>query len=404
MKINYQEIWEKAKRFFLSNIKIVVPVAVIALVALIVVLALGAGASDEEDPAAAPLPGEPIVTTADPQPEEESIEAPLVSNTDEKVDALFRSYYECLSNGDTETLLSLCDVMEDKDLLRLKEYSNYLSYEIREIYTQPGPVEDSYIAYVYTMVVFDSYPDTPMPAYNGFFIRTREDGSLYIYQSELTEEENAYISSVASFDEVVQLNNVVNVEYNELVVAHPEILSYISELDTLVNTTVGEQLAAANSQTQEPDDTVPEGAETDDTQTGDGAAQEGPEYVTATTKVNVRASDSENADKLGQVTAGTKLELIEKLSNGWSKVVYGGVEGYIKSEYLSKIESAEGISIIGTVTTTDTVNVRATPSKDGEKVGVLAAGENVSLVERKDGWCKIVYGNRLAYIIEDYVQ
>ena len=404
MKINYQEIWEKAKRFFLSNIKIAVPVAVIALVALIVVLALGAGASDEEDPAAAPLPGEPIVTTADPQPEEESIEAPLVSNTDEKVDALFRSYYECLSNGDTETLLSLCDVMEDKDLLRLKEYSNYLSYEIREIYTQPGPVEDSYIAYVYTMVVFDSYPDTPMPAYNGFFIRTREDGSLYIYQSELTEEENAYISSVASFDEVVQLNNVVNVEYNELVVAHPEILSYISELDTLVNTTVGEQLAAANSQTQEPDDTVPEGAETGDPQTGDGAAQEGPEYVTATTKVNVRASDSENADKLGQVTAGTKLELIEKLSNGWSKVVYGGVDGYIKSEYLSKIESAEGISIIGTVTTTDTVNVRATPSKDGEKIGVLAEGENVSLVERKDGWCKIVYGNRLAYIIEDYVQ
>ncbi len=404
MKINYQEIWEKAKRFFLSNIKIAVPVAVIALVALIVVLALGAGASDEEDPAAAPLPGEPIVTTADPQPEEESIEAPLVSNTDEKVDALFRSYYECLSNGDTETLLSLCDVMEDKDLLRLKEYSNYLSYEIREIYTQPGPVEDSYIAYVYTMVVFDSYPDTPMPAYNGFFIRTREDGSLYIYQSELTEEENAYISSVASFDEVVQLNNVVNVEYNELVVAHPEILSYISELDTLVNTTVGEQLAAANSQTQEPDDTVPEGAETGDPQTGDGAAQEGPEYVTATTKVNVRASDSENADKLGQVTAGTKLELIEKLSNGWSKVVYGGVEGYIKSEYLSKIESAEGISIIGTVTTTDTVNVRATPSKDGEKIGVLAEGENVSLVERKDGWCKIVYGDRLAYIIEDYVQ
>ncbi|MCR5425307.1 MAG: SH3 domain-containing protein [Lachnospiraceae bacterium] len=404
MKINYQEIWEKAKRFFLSNIKIVVPVAVIALVALIVVLALGAGASDEEDPAAAPLPGEPIVTTADPQPEEEPIEVPLVSNTDEKVDALFRSYYECLSNGDTETLLSLCDVMEDKDLLRLKEYSNYLSYEIREIYTQPGPVEGSYIAYVYTMVVFDSYPDTPMPAYNGFFIRTREDGSVYIYQSELTEEENAYISSAASFDEVVQLNNVVNVEYNELVVEHPEILSYISELDTLVNTTVGEQLAAANSQTQEPDDTVPEGAETGDTQTGDGAAQEGPEYVTATTKVNVRASDSENADKLGQVAAGTKLELIEKLSNGWSKVVYGGVDGYIKSEYLSKIESAEGITIIGTVTTTDTVNVRATPSKDGEKIGVLAEGENVSLVERKDGWCKIVYGNRLAYIIEDYVQ
>ncbi len=404
MKINFQEIWEKAKRFFLSNIKIAVPVAVIALVALIVVLALGAGASDEEDPAAAPLPGEPIVTTADPQPEEEPIVAPLVSNTDEKVDALFRSYYECLSNGDTETLLSLCDVMEDKDLLRLKEYSNYLSYEIREIYTQPGPVENSYIAYVYTMVVFDSYPDTPMPAYNGFFIRSREDGSVYIYQSELTEEENAYISSVASFDEVVQLNNVVNVEYNELVVAHPEILSYISELDTLVNTTVGEQLAAANSQTQEPDDTVPEGAETGDTQTGDGTAQEGPEYVTATTKVNVRASDSENADKLGQVAAGTKLELIEKLSNGWSKVVYGGVDGYIKSEYLSKIESAEGITIIGTVTTTDTVNVRATPSKDGEKIGVLAEGENVSLVERKDGWCKIVYGNRLAYIIEDYVQ
>jgi mannosyl-glycoprotein endo-beta-N-acetylglucosaminidase len=120
--------------------------------------------------------------------------------------------------------------------------------------------------------------------------------------------------------------------------------------------------------------------------------------------VNVRASDSEKADKLGQVEAGTNLELIEKLSNGWSKVKYGGMEGYIKSEYLSLMESADGVTIIGTVKTVDTVNVRATPSTDGEKLAVLQAGETLSLVSRENGWCKIVYGSRIAYVKEDFVE
>lgn len=65
-----------------------------------------------------------------------------------------------------------------------------------------------------------------------------------------------------------------------------------------------------------------------DTQTENGEQQEaedqGPQYVTTTTTVNVRSSDSEQADKLGKVSGGTKLQVLEQRPNGWTKVDYEG--------------------------------------------------------------------------------
>ncbi len=404
MKMNFSEFLEKAKRFVLSHIKIVIPAVVILAVALIVVVVVntkGGTPVTDQDPQS--VDAQPISTTDVVEDVPEVIEAPLTENANEQVKALFEAYYGCLSNGDMDTLTTLCDVSETKDLLRFSEYSQYLAYSIKEIYTQAGPEEGSYIAYVHCGVTFDAYPDIPIPAYDGYFVRQKGDGSYYICQSDLTAEQNEYISTVSSFDEVVNLNNTINAEYNDLVVEHPEILSYISELDAVVNTAVGEKLAASNSEgdTTEGGETGEGGEEGGE---GTGTEPTGPVYVSTTTKVNVRASDSEKADKLGQVEAGTNLELIEKLSNGWSKVKYGGMEGYIKSEYLSLMESADGVTIIGTVKTVDTVNVRATPSTDGEKLAVLQAGETLSLVSRENGWCKIVYGSRIAYVKEDFVE
>ena len=54
--------------------------------------------------------------------------------------------------------------------------------------------------------------------------------------------------------------------------------------------------------------------------------------------VNIRASASEDATKLGTVSAGTTLDLIEDQENGWSRILFDGSTAYVKTEYLEHTE------------------------------------------------------------------
>ena len=55
--------------------------------------------------------------------------------------------------------------------------------------------------------------------------------------------------------------------------------------------------------------------------------------VTATTNINVRASASETADRLGVLSGGDSAELVGT-EGDWSKIRYNGQIGYVKSEYV----------------------------------------------------------------------
>ena len=55
--------------------------------------------------------------------------------------------------------------------------------------------------------------------------------------------------------------------------------------------------------------------------------------VTATTNINVRASASETADRLGVLSGGDSAELVGT-EGDWSKIKYNGQIGYVKSEYV----------------------------------------------------------------------
>jgi len=56
--------------------------------------------------------------------------------------------------------------------------------------------------------------------------------------------------------------------------------------------------------------------------------------ATVTTTVNVRASASETAERLGVCYQGDQLEIIMKQADGWTKVKYKSKTGYVKSEFL----------------------------------------------------------------------
>lgn len=57
-------------------------------------------------------------------------------------------------------------------------------------------------------------------------------------------------------------------------------------------------------------------------------------YVTAVDNVNIRAEADIDSDRVGFAYNGEKLEFVEKMSNGWTKVKYNNKECFVKSDYV----------------------------------------------------------------------
>lgn len=66
--------------------------------------------------------------------------------------------------------------------------------------------------------------------------------------------------------------------------------------------------------------------------------------VWARQDVNIREKPTVNSKKLGTLHEGNGIIRTEKISNGWSKVIYDGVEAYISTSYLTEKEPAKAVS------------------------------------------------------------
>ena len=392
--------------YIIKHNKVVLPAVVVVAVAITVSVSLSLSNRHKEAQQEAEIASAASETATETATEE----VPLVANEEGAIYTLIATYYNAMATGDEETLRSVCDEISDKDMYRYVELSQYIDYyPTLEIYTKTGPEEGSVIAYVYYKISFVGHEEE-VPGYQALYICTNDQGGLYIKRGENSEEVNEYIKTVSTQDDVVEFNNKITVEYNELMVDHPEVLQYISELDSQVSIAVGEKLAnQVAAETQVAEAGTEEGStDGQDTQTENGEQQEaedqGPQYVTTTTTVNVRSSDSEQADKLGKVSGGTKLQVLEQRPNGWTKVDYEGKEGYIKTEFLQLAESAVGTETIGTVTATTNINVRASASETADRLGVLSGGDSAELVGTEGDWSKIKYNGQIGYVKSEYVQ
>lgn len=392
--------------YIIKHNKVVLPAVVVVAVAITVSVSLSLSNRHKEAQQEAEIASAASETATETATEE----VPLVANEEGAIYTLIATYYNAMATGDEETLRSVCDEISDKDMYRYVELSQYIDYyPTLEIYTKTGPEEGSVIAYVYYKISFVGHEEE-VPGYQALYICTNDQGGLYIKRGENSEEVNEYIKTVSTQDDVVEFNNKITVEYNELMVDHPEVLQYISELDSQVSIAVGEKLAnQVAAETQVAEAGTEEGStDGQDTQTENGEQQEaedqGPQYVTTTTTVNVRSSDSEQADKLGKVSGGTKLQVLEQRPNGWTKVDYEGKEGYIKTEFLQLAESAAETETIGTVTATTNINVRASASETADRLGVLSGGDSAELLGTEGDWSKIKYNGQIGYVKSEYVQ
>ncbi|MDE7254356.1 MAG: SH3 domain-containing protein [Acetatifactor sp.] len=386
--------------YLMKNSKIALPLLVVVAVAVTVSIALGAAGKRQVDD-----PRQEESSSASGEQQGNQDEVPLVENEDGAVRDLIYAYYNAQALGDLETLRGLCDELSVLDELSFQEMSNYIEYyPSLEIYTQQGLNAGETIVYVYYRMTFTDHEEE-FPGYTSHYVCTAEDGSLYIMRRKFGDDLNQYMARVCQQTDVTEFNNRVEAEYDAFKEAYPELADYADEVMAQVNMAVGLKLAdmqtAAENAVSEGD-AQPESTEGE--QPGEVPEQTGPMYAVATTTVNVRSSDSEQADRLGQVNSGTRLEVVEQRVNGWSEIVFENKKGYIKSEFLRMEESAAGLEVIGSVKANTNVNVRGAASETADKLGVLTGGDKADLFAVEGDWCKIKYNGQVGYVKKDYVE
>ena len=413
-------MWKDKMRFLRDAVvrhsKVAFPIIVVAAVAVTVALALGAGRVEEQMQES--QPEETVASTVEEVVlDQEDKEVPLEKKEIEGLYTLMATYYNALANGDVATIQTISNYVEDTEMIRIQELSKYIeSYPMIDIYTKEGPAENSLIAYVYTYVTFYGY-EQQIPGLMTFYVCTDESGNLYLNEGETAEEVLEYVKKVSLEDDVVELTNKINTEYNELLRNNLQLADYISELEREVSQATGEALAAQVAETQASEATSEQTAEDGTASEGEQPsgetgseqtpAETGPVYAKATTTVNVRSSDSEQADKLGKVAGGTRVQVVEQLANGWSKIVFEGKDGFIKSEYLQvegSTASNAGGDAIKTVKATTNVNMRKEASQDSEKIGVVVGGDTLEVLSEANGWSQVRYNGTVGYVKSEYLQ
>ena len=439
--------WKEIAQILRKNTKSLVIVVLAAVVLLGAGVFLGAmiGRGNTADETAS---AETQTAEAESRTEENEVAyVPLEENAYPEINALIEQYYQAAAEGDIDTINSIKDYSEQTELLQIQEKSNYLEgYEDINCYTKPGPEENSYVVYASYYAKFKDI-DRTVCGLNTFVVCQNSDGEYYIHDCTNDEAMREYRINVTKQDDVVELFNRVQVEYNEAVTEDEELAAFLTQLSEDLKASVGDALAEMETETQteaaEEQQTEETVAETESAEAETENAGEGS-LVEAVDVVNIRSSDSETADVLGKAQIGDTFTLLESRENGWSRVEYDGGEAYIKSEYLAVVEeSASGtvsegeesseaasdetesasqdeapaageaseaadlsdVPNSGTYRLTTTVNIRSSASESADRIAVGYSGDEVEIIMKQaDGWTRVRFNGETGYIRTDVLR
>lgn len=378
-------------------------VLALLLIIIIIVCVSCSGREDEQE-----VP-ESDVSVSVNAPGTEQQTAPAAS-ADEAIQQLVNTYYKALETGDSATIATVKANVTEEEKIRQETRAQDIEYiDIVEVFTRPGMTEGTYVVFVYTDTKFVGI-ETKAPGFSATYVSSREDGSLYL-DSSVDETIKEYVVQVAAEEEIANYYDQVLTNYTNALASDPDLKNYMENL----NQKLDDAIQARQQEQQEQESAEP---------VQEAMATQVNETVRTTSKVNVRASDSENADRLGQVDLGTTLTRYETRENGWSKIDYNGQEGFIKSEYLEVAGTNEtadaggqappeepaqtdNAAVSGKVTASSSVRVRSTTndSSSDNILGTLYPGESCDLImEQADGWCRVKYNGETGYVKTEFVE
>lgn len=404
--------WEK-----LDHKKVYIALAALVVV-VVLVIALAVNAVSGTKDAEKAQKQENITAEADQTAEtsEDADDAAEEEDDSLKVDAydeindLISRYFTGLANGDMELVAGTVDVLTEEEKLTIDKKKDYIeSYDNISCYTKKGLEENSYVVFAaYEMKIYNI--DTPAPGIMALYVCTADDGSMYIFNGDASEELTDYVLQLASDEEVAAVIADVDARYQQLVAENEDLGKFA---DTMLQ---------SQEEVTEIDPVAP---------SEEGATEfETPIETLVTDTVRIRSERSTESAILDTVAAGTPVKVYANYEDGWSKIEYNGTEGYCKTEFLENTESvpetteeqqpeendtqdtqpeengnSEVTAVNKQMQFKDTVNVRAERSSDSERVTTGYAMELLQVIESySDGWSKIEYNGKTGYCKTEFLQ
>lgn len=279
-----------------------------------------------------------------------------VESDDKEINGLIKNYFKYYAKGDTDSLKKIATPISDSEVSYIQFYSQYIEkYQKLKVYTKGGTEEGSYLCSVYLQLKFKDI-DTPVAGLDFFYLQTNEDGKLYInniYSSfnqangefDMDTDVASLIAAFEQQDDVLALQAKVQKECNEAMLSD-------EKLNTFVNGTLQQAIAKWATDYK---DSVAKAAEEAE------AAKKAEKEEAAKKKQEAKAA--KEAEKKAE----------EEKANATTKVA------------------------------NDKINVRDSASEDGNKLGQLEKGQEVTCYAVENGWAKIDYNGTTAYVKADFL-
>ena len=357
-------------------------------------------------------------------------------DANENINTLITQYYTAYAAGDITTLSSIATPISANEQSYIGLFSQYVDeYQNIKCYTKTGLDANSYLVSVSMEIKFTGV-DTTAPGLDFFYVRTNDDGSLYIdnlySQYNLANQENALDTSIQNLigqfeseSDVMALQSEVQTRYDEALAADENLTNMIqTTIPAAIKDWVSQMAAqAATEQTEAAEATEqPETEQPQETEQQEEIIQQTDTLATKD-RVNVRAAADVESEKLGTLDQGTVVTRTA-IAGDWSVIDYNGTAGYVKNEFLTydlpdttadsnsdssadNSDSTNAASIAeGTVIMLqNTTNIRSGMSEDSSKVGTAYAGEKVTVVmSYAEGWTKVKWNGETGYIKTSLLQ
>lgn len=117
--------------------------------------------------------------------------------------------------------------------------------------------------------------------------------------------------------------------------------------------------------------------------------------------VRMRSGSSTESSILRAMEKGAVVELTAE-EGDWYKASYDGDSGYISARYVTRYDSASGLSGAGRVTA-DVLNIRSAPGSGSSAVGSVQYGSIVTVTGIDSGWYAVSYNGVSGYVSSRYV-
>ncbi|UBK79082.1 SH3 domain-containing protein [Clostridium perfringens] len=119
--------------------------------------------------------------------------------------------------------------------------------------------------------------------------------------------------------------------------------------------------------------------------------------------LGLRKGADSSHEIITSIPSGARVNIIDKVSDNWYKVGYKDFVGYVEAKDIRILGDNLNQDNVGLISANQ-LNVRTSPNENGQVIGTLYKNNNVNVLDKSiDGWYKIDFNGRRAYVSSKYV-